>query len=197
MTDFLTDLTSAIVGDLPDTDSEEVRAPLDSVEATAWMANVENIRRQKDEINEARAEMIRRINETTNARLANLDEQEEWFLEALAMFHQVKLAENPDANKTLVLPMGSMPSRKLPDRWVFDDATFDAWAIENLPGAVEYPPPKVKHQDAKKLLKDGRISDGRVILADGTAVPGLEIVTGERKFDVVTNYDADKKRAGK
>ena len=85
-----------------------------------------------------------------------------------------------------------MKSTKRQDQWVIeDDKAFTEWAVVNLTEAVTHPDPVVNKTDAKKAIKARaqRYSDQRVILEDGTAVPGLRFIeadaTKDRNFSVV------------
>lgn len=194
MSDFHAELEAALRGDDPDFTADPALAgsTLDATQATAWLASVEHIRRQRVELTEAYNEMVRRMKVRLDERLANLDTEEGFFTEALAVYHAMKVAEDQERNKTMTLPTGVLKSGTWGgDKWIVtDEAAYDAWILVNLPGAVTYPEPQIKRGEAKKLLKDARITDGRVQLSDGTVVPGLEIKTAERQYKVMTETEA-------
>lgn len=194
MNEFEEELEAALGGEPADISKPprlaiEEGIVLDSDQATQWGAQLEAARRKAREVSAAHEAAVARLEAVTEKRLANLAEQEAWLEEALQVYHEVMIAADPEGNLTIVLPTVTLKSGTWGgDIWSWDDAAFDAWAIANLPGAVEYPLPKVKKNDAKALIKKAtlRVSDGKVILKDGTAVPGLTVTERERGFKVNT-----------
>lgn len=204
---FEEELQAALIGDEPDfrgTPSADTLA-LDSDQATRWMAQLDSIRCKRTEITAARDAAVARLDKLTNARKATLAEQEAWIEEALAIFHQVMLANDPEGAMTIVLPTGVLKSGTWGgDVWTYEDEDkFEAWVMDRLPGAVDYPAPKVQKGVAKKLIQEGtlRISDDVVVLTDGSTVPGLKVTKRERSFKAVDNttieIEAAKKAAEK
>lgn len=192
--DIMTELEEALAGDEPDysVKPEAGTLVLDSDQATQWLSRLDSVRRKRQEIKDARAAAIARLDKVTVPRVANLDEQEAWLEEALTIFHEIMLAADPEGAKTIVLPTGTLKSGTWGgDIWTWDESVFDAWAMENLPGAVEYPAPKILRAEAKKLIKAAtvRVSDDKVVLADASTVPGLTVTERERSFKAVTENE--------
>lgn len=96
--------------------------------------------------------------------------------EALRLWHQGRLAENPRAI-TIHLPGGTLASSEAQDKWEWDDATFAKWAAENLPAALVPQPDKVSHTEARKALNVKAVK-GQAITPEGEVVPGLTITKG-------------------
>lgn len=195
--DIVAELEAALAGEEPDFSVPPTADALvlDSDQATQWLARLDSVRRKRQEIKDAKAAAVKRLDAVTNDRVANLTEQEAWLEEALTIFHQVMLAADPEGAMTIILPTGTLKSGVWGGKeiWNYDDALFNAWAIENLPGAVEYPDPKVSKDAAKKLIKDAkiRVSDGVVLVSDGKEefpVVGLTITERERAFKAVTEH---------
>lgn len=194
VTDIVAELEAALMGQEPDFS----RAPaaqelaLDADQATQWLAQLNSIRRKRHEVRGAFQAAVDRMKVVVDERVSNLNEEEAWIEEALSIYHEMMLVDDPEGSKTITLPTGTLKSGTWGgDVWSWDDDKFDAWAMENLPGAVEYPEPKIKKGDAKKLIKEAtlRISDGVVVLADGTAVPGLTVKERERQYKAVTDSE--------
>jgi hypothetical protein len=202
MNEFELELEAALGGTEADTSMpikdqvERGHVALGEDQATQWGAQLNAARRKAREVAEAHSAAVERLNAVTNARLEALAVQEAWLEEALQVYHEVKLAEDPEGYKTIILPTVTLKSGTWGgDVWTWEDSAFEPWAVENLPGAVEYPAPKVKKADAKKLIKEGtlRISDGKVVLKDGTAVPGLTVTARDRQFKATTAESESKK----
>jgi hypothetical protein len=179
------ELQAAIIGESI-LDAPYDGSPVDSDQANRWLAELDNVRTKRAEVEAAFNAAVARMRDVVDRRLANLDQHEEVLLEALEVYHQMKLAEDPDGAKTIVYPCGTLVSRMGQPSYDVDTDIFDAWALQNLPGAVEHPEPKVSWSAAKKLLKDARVSDGRICLTDGTVVPGVVVHDAERTFKAKT-----------
>lgn len=191
--DIVAELEAALAGEEPDFTVPPTADALvlDSDQATQWLARLDSVRRKRQEVKDAMAAAVDRMKVVAAARKANLDEQEAWLEEALSIYHTIMLELDPEGAKTIILPTGTLKSGTWGgDIWTYDDATFDAWAIENLPGAVEYPAPKVDKGTAKKLINDSkvRVSDDLVQLPDGTTVPGLTVTERPRAFKAKTEH---------
>lgn len=96
--------------------------------------------------------------------------------EALRLWHQGRLAENPRAI-TIHLPGGTLASQEAQDKWDWDDGLFAKWADENLPNVLVPQPAKVNHAEARKALNVKAVK-GQAITPDGEVVPGLTITKG-------------------
>lgn len=202
LSDFNATLAEALAGDEPNYEVSPV-SPLDPDQVTQWLARVENVRRRKADVEASFKAATDRLRLATDTELDRLDQQDEWLCEALEMYHRVRLAEDEEGNKTIPLPTGVLKSGKWGgDTWTFANDEFVAWAEQNLPGAVEAQPMKLKKAEAKKLLKDaieidsdGKVvtdDEGHPVLADGTVVQALTITPATTSFKVVTNFDLDK-----
>ena len=121
------------------------------------------------------------IDEWAGEQIDRLAKDAEFFESLLLTFHRNVLAEDPRA-KTIKLPHGTLSSRKLPDRWEFDEPTFIKWASEN---ADELLRTKIEiyRAEAKKALSVA--TTGEVVWG-GEIVPGVTVTTGERDFTVWT-----------
>lgn len=184
MTDATADLMAALEG-------EPVTGPIDpdgatSDHVTEWVAQVVRLQKRKDEYEAAHKAAVAKLGARLAERNAALDEQIAWLMDALSTYHRVVLANDPDA-KTIHTPAGTIKSRKAQDRFVVEDEdAFKTWATAAFPAAVEFPAPKVKLVEAKKLMKNGRISDQRLIV-DGETIPGVRVIQAtedDRKFSV-------------
>lgn len=184
--DIMAELDAAVGGEpLDETPAEGT--PLTSDQATQWLAQLGSIERQRGDINSALVAAISRLQGAASKRLAELDEQELILRESLEIYHQMKIAEDPTL-LTIVLPTGTLPSKMGQPKWVYEDeGAFEEWALESLPDAITLPKPKLNKNDAKKLLKDKRVSDGRILLGDGTVVPGVKVIDPVRGFDAKPN----------
>lgn len=197
MDDFEAELEAALANGEADTTRSvmglvDEGLSLDSDQATQWGAQLNAARRKRAEVRAAYDAAVKRLTAVTEARIAKLDEQEAWLEEALQVYHEVMLAVDEEGYKTIVLPTVTLKSGTWGgDVWTYSETEFEPWVIDNLPGAVEYPPPKVKKADAKKLIKEAtvRVSDGRVVLKDGTAVPGLTVTPRDRQFKMGTEFE--------
>lgn len=181
------DLMSALEGD-------EVSAPIPDPDAstidtvTEWVAQVVKLDAKEAEYVEAHKGAVAKLNARKADRLAAIEEQRGYLMDAIETYHRARLAQDPEA-KSIPTPAGTIKSTKQQDQWVIeDDAAFTEWCAANLPDAVSYPEPKVNKTDAKKALKAKaeRFSDERVIV-DGEAVPGLrhiEATDKDRSFSV-------------
>jgi len=192
--DIVAELEAALIGPEPDMSipAHEQEIPLDADQATRWLAQLDSVRRKRHEVTVAFGAAVKRMKDVVDARVGNLDEQEAWLEEALAVYHEIMLAEDPEGAKTITLPTGTLKSGTWGgDVWTWTEEAFEPWAMENLPGAVEYPPPKVSKTTAKKLIKEAtvRVSDGVVQLADGTTVPGLTVAERARQYKAVTEHE--------
>jgi len=183
------DFEDALAGDEPDFEQKPT-APLDLDQATQWVAKVARARRLREEYQAAHAAAVARLNARLSERMSALDQQEEWYGEALAMFHRTALANDPEA-LTIPTPAGTLKSRKGQKQWTYgDEEALLAWAVENADDAVDYPPtpaPKVNKTRLKKALKDAKVSDGVVMTDDGVAVPGVTVADAVRKFTIDTD----------
>jgi hypothetical protein len=194
-------LNEALAGETLHGDASPGEMNLDFTDdqATMWLAEKANVERKLADLNAAHASAVARLEAFTVPRRGNLAQHIGWLDEALEMYHRVKIAEGPEGNITIVLPTGVLKSGTWGgDKWVVtDQAAYDAWILANLPGAVEPQPPKIKHGEAKKLLKDAQVSDGRVMLKDGTVVPGLTIEKAERQFKPKSEFEIEREKAEK
>jgi hypothetical protein len=196
MTDITADFEDALAPDEPDF-TETPSAPLDLDQATQWVAKVARARRLREEYVAAHSAAVARLNARLNERVSALAAQEEWYGEALAMFHKTAIAVDPEA-LTIPTPAGTLKSTKTQPTWEFyDEAAFTAWAEENIPQVMAEPPPppapKVKKAevkkalkaDAEKALKVAGTSDA-VLMHDEATVPGLRVLPAGRNFKVIT-----------
>lgn len=151
------------------------------------MAQVKAIRARLTEYEEAHVAARNRLNAKMEEIRSNLETQEEWILDALEMYHRTVLA-NDDTRVTIPTPAGTLKSNAGRNKWVYeDDAAFQAWVMTNVPSAVVAHEETIDKNKAKAGLKDATISDGVLVLKDGTTVPGVKIVPPERTFSVVTD----------
>lgn len=183
------DFQDALEGDAPDTDSTP-SAPLDLNQATQWVAQVARIRRLREEYQQAHAAAVERLNERLHTRLANLAEQEEWFTEALTMYHRTVIAQDPEA-LTIYTPAGTLKSVQGQPKFIYEDeAALLEWAIREAGDVVDVPPtpdPKVNKTRLKKMLKEATATDGVFITQDGERVPGVRVEKAKRNFSVLTD----------
>jgi len=172
----------ALAGD----DAKQGEVPLDLDQATQWVAQVKDIRDRKAEYQAAHTAATKRLNAKLAEVCSSLDTQEEWMTDALEMYHRTVLA-NDDTRVTIQTPAGVLKSNAGQNKWVYDDQTFEAWAMENIPSAVTPHPDTINKTKAKSALKDATISDGVVITKDGVKVPGITITKPERTFKIITD----------
>lgn len=139
--------------------------------------------RQVAAINEAVAPFIEPI-ETWRAEQTEKLAKEAGNWEALLVeYHRQVLSEDKDAI-SIVRPHGTLKSRKLPDKWEFDEPAFIAWAAAHAPELV-----RVKEEIDKPLVK-------KVVMAkpDGTfgmagvegSAQGITVTVGDRRFEIET-----------
>ena len=197
MTDIASDFEDALAGDQPDFESKPT-APLDLDQATQWVAQVARARRLRDEYEEAHRAAVARLNARLDERVEALNQQEEWYAEALEMFHRTAIAVD-DKALTIPTPAGTLKSTKTQPVWEFyDEAAFTAWALENLPEVIaplpEPPEPKVAKNAVKKALKDDAeaviklagTSDA-VLTHEEAPVPGLRVLPPGRNYKIITD----------
>lgn len=157
---------------------------------TGIRARIANVNAQADRQLEAIEQMILPymlpIREWRNNQLAQLGDEEQFWVGLVTLYHRnVVLAADP-AQKTLKLPHGTVSSRKSPDRWDFDAEAFLAWARDVAPEFVR----EVQEPDralAKKTLKANAM--GQVVYMHGddvVPVPSVNVTPGERSFTVKT-----------
>jgi hypothetical protein len=194
--DITQDFEDALAGDEPTFD--EVHAPLDLDQATQWVAQVARARRLREEYQEAHRAAVARLNARLAERITALTQQEEWYEEALVMYHRTLLATDPEA-KTVPTPAGTLKSTATQPTWEFyDEDAFTAWAVENLPSVIAEPPPlpapKVVKAEVKKALKDEAAevlkvagTSDAVLTHDGAPVPGLRVLPAGRNYKVITD----------
>lgn len=187
MTNATDDLMAALEG-------EEVTAPIPDPDGstidtvTEWVAQVVRLDAREAEYVEAHKAAVAKLNARKADRLAAIEEQRGYLMDAIETYHRARLAQDPEA-KSIPTPAGTLKSTKRQDQWVIeDDEAFTQWAVVNLPEAVKHPDPVVNKTDAKKALKARaeRFSDERVIV-DGGAVPGLRFIVAkedDRTFSV-------------
>jgi hypothetical protein len=197
MDDIASDFEDALAGDQPDFESKPT-APLDLDQATQWVAQVARARRLREEYEEAHRSAVARLNARLSVRVEALNQQEEWYAEALEMFHRTAIAVDETA-LTIPTPAGTLKSTKTQPTWEFyDEEAFTAWAVENLPAVIAEPPPppapKVVKAEVKKALKDEATevlkvagTSDAVLTHDGAPVPGLRVLPAGRNYKVVTD----------
>jgi len=189
MTNAHEDFEDALTGEEPDF-AEEPSAPLDLDQATQWVAKVARARRLREEYVAAHTAAAARLNARLNERLSALDQQEEWYTEALVMYHRTVLATDTEA-LTIPTPAGTLKSRMGQPSWSYeDDDALLAWAVEHANDVVDFPPPpepRVNKARLKKALKESKVSDGVVVTPEGEAVPGVKVTDAKRKFTVETD----------
>lgn len=191
------ELAKAIMGTPLEVGTPVEELVLSHDQATEWLAQLESVRQRHREVVEAQAYVVAKMDEVTKPRLRALEEEEAALCEALGIFHEMMVEVDKEHNLTIPLPTGTLKSGTWGgDIWEYDDAAFEPWAMENLPGAVEFPEPKVLKGPAEKLIKEAtlRVSDGVVVLADGSPVPGLTIKERPRAYKAVTPTEGPKKK---
>jgi len=183
----------ALAGEGPDFEADPASAAtgLDLDQVTQWVAQVDQVRRKRAEYQAAHQAAVQRLNGRLQERLSALDAQEEWLEEALTVYHKTVIANDPRA-LTIHTPAGTLKSTKGQPKYDYaDEAALVAWALENAPEIVDVPPapePRVPKNNLKKLLKEqgAKISDGTLVLDDGTAVPGVKAEKARRNYNVIT-----------
>lgn len=189
MTNPADDFEDALAGETPDFESEPAGA-LDLDQATQWVAQVRRIREKRDEYQAAHAAAVARLNARLAERMEALGQQEEWFTEALTIYHRTVLANDPEA-KTIPTPAGTLKARKGQPGYSYEDEeALLAWAMENASDVVDVPPPpdpRVNKNRLKKVIKAGKVSDGVIIMPDGEPVPGVKVTDAEVDYKVVTD----------
>jgi len=182
---FQDELEAALAGEDPEWDSPPTATP-STDQANQWLARVAQINRQEDEIQEAFDAAVNRMRVATNARLTDLHRQRGWFTEALEVYHDTQLRLDPEGSKTIPLPCGTLVSRMGQATWdVENEDSLMEWCRQDLPSAIKVPVPAEDRLDKaalKRELKGSRVSDGRVMLGDGTVVPGLFVHPAQRNF---------------
>jgi hypothetical protein len=190
---FQDELQAALMGEGPDTDAPP--GALDASEATRYLAQLDHLNRKETEMRRAYDEAVERMRSHMAARLAETERTRAWLEEALVVWHEAQLALDPEGSKTITLPTGTLVSRMGQASWVVEDEeALKAWALEHCPTAVTFapaPPPRLGKAELKRELKGLRTSDGRVMVGDGTTVPGLRVDPPERKFDYRLPGEAD------
>lgn len=183
------DLMSALEGDevtapIPDPDA----ATIDMVDE--WVAQVNRLNAQEAEYVEAHKSAVAKLTARKADRLAAIAEQRSYLEDALETYHRARLAQDPES-RTIPTPSGVLKSTKQQDEWIIEDTeAFTEWAVIGIPTAVTLADPVVNRAKAKKAIAElaERFSDERVLLKDGTAIPGLRVIvkdeTKDRNFSV-------------
>lgn len=175
----------ALQGDEPPfSETPDAALPEDAVQAMRYMRRLHKTRARIYETDAVFEAAIAEIEERRRAALDPMKAQEDWLVQALALWHHARLQE--DATQTTIhLPTGTLTSKNADDRWAYDDqAAFLTWAKDNAQGAIRHPDPpgpQIAKNDAKKLLADAIEvkDDGSVVYKPtGEKIPGLRINPG-------------------
>lgn len=136
-------------------------------------------------VEELAARQMEPIERWRQGEQARIDRERSFWESLLVEFHRGVIEEDPKAT-SVRLPHGTLKSRKLPDRWDFDDEVFIAWARDIAPELI-----RTKEEPDKALAKKALsvTGIGTVVLSlpEGqTAVPfgAVRVTAGERKFEV-------------
>lgn len=77
-------------------------------------------------------------------------------------------------------PYGKVSTRKLPDKWIYDDVAALKWVKQNVPDLV-----RTKEEINKvELKKKVKVSNGKAIDENGEIVPGINIIPQGEKIVV-------------
>lgn len=153
----------------------KLRAQMAEIDATATrqiQAIYESIAPFVDPISQWRAEQTDKLTaEATHW---------EWLL---TEYHRSVLSVDPEAI-SIQRAHGTLKSRKLPDKWEFDEGGFLVWAKANAPELVRVKE-EIDKATAKKFLK---VDDDNLVTMAGIEgyVPDVTVHQGERKFEVAT-----------
>ncbi len=178
-------LDEALMGDAPDLDSEP-EAPLDVEQADRFLYALGVLDDRMEQVARLAHSRLLQIEEWEQAEAQKIANKRAWYVQALELFHRNRLAQDAKA-KTISLPHGRLVSRSQQPEWQFEREVFTDWALHNGHREcvrIPEPPPEPDVAAIKKgfVLRDGRAHD-RVT---GEVVPGLIVVTRERKFTVET-----------
>jgi hypothetical protein len=193
--DIENEFDDALAGPPPDT--TQPPQPANSLDqATQWVAAIARIRRQRQQYIEAHNAAIARLDQRLQQHLQTLQQQENWYTEALEMYHRMILANDPDA-KTIHTPAGTLKSVATQPVWEIDDEqAYTAWAAQHLPETLiqpPQPPPKPSKTEIKKTLKTIanqalQNTTGKTRLTyNGQTIPGLTVTPATRKFTIITD----------
>lgn len=141
-------------------------------------------KRQRDAVLAAVQPYLDPIDEWAGEEIDRLEKDASFFESLLLTYHRSVLAEDPRA-KTIKLPHGTLSSRKLPDRWEFDEPAFIEWASENADDLLRTKV-EIYKAEAKKRLSVDELG----VVYDGELVPGVVVTPGEPSFTVSTEADA-------
>jgi len=198
--DDLDILEETMFGVAPDT-SEPPEAATSIAEANRWAGHLKKVLRRRAEFQEMAQAQRDALDQAIAERMAKFDRDIEWYEEALREFHRTILEAEPDRT-TIALPNGELKKTHGGVEWdIVDEDALTEWAEEEFPSilAEEKDPPPAKVN--KNFLKDQfkpfglaggsgpqrpRYEDGRVILDDGSVVPGLVVKPKPDKITVVT-----------
>ena len=161
--------------------------------ATQWLGKLNAVRQRKQEYIDAHRAVVERLNNRLGERTFAMDQEISWLEESLEMYHRTALSAD-SKRLTIDLPTGTLVSRKQPDRWEYEDeSAYMEWALERgFNDTIDFPPapdPRISKAAVKREFKDNQTSDGRILLGDGTVVPGVRITKGERKYEAKTEED--------
>jgi hypothetical protein len=173
---------SALVHDADEDPLTDRFAIADTGQADWAMRKLCRIVESSKEIEELAARQMEPIERWRKGEQARLDRERSFWEALLVEYHRGVIAED-DKAKSIRLPHGTLESRKLPDRWDFDEEAFLAWAAANAPEYV-----RVKTEIDIPLVKKTTTvdDDGSVRFKDGTGddVPNVAVSVGERRFAV-------------
>lgn len=178
------DLDALLSGDEPAWD-DEPEAPAGADQANGYLRSLGRLQRQLDDVKELANSERARVDLWESVETGKLQSRMRWLRQALALYHQSLLTENP-ARKSLSLPNGTLRVRAMPDAYDFTPE-FLEWAQVSAPELVRQkppPPPEVDKAAAKRRLVVAGYSGGRalVVTPEGESVPGVTVTKQPPKF---------------
>ncbi len=152
------------------------------LESANWC--LRKIKAYKDKISEAD-----KLAESEISRISDWKDKEEKSAQESIGFFEGLLGRylmeqrQVDEKFKVSTPYGKVSTRKLPDKWEYDEETALKWAKCNAPDLV-----RVKEEVNKAELKKAvKVSDGKAIDQNGEVVPGVNIIPQGEKIVVEVN----------
>lgn len=152
------------------------------LESANWC--LRKIKAYKDKIAEAD-----KLAESEISRITDWKEKEEKSAQDSIQFFEGLLGSylmeqrQVDKKFRISTPYGKVSTKKLPDKWVYDEALTLQWAEQNAQYLV-----RVKEEINKiELKKNVKVSDGKAIDENGEIVPGINIIPQGEKIVVEVN----------
>lgn len=137
--------------------------------ATWCFRKLKAIKQAKEENQRVANEEIKNIQEWLNNENVKLQDSENFFESLLAEYY--KTQKQVDPKFKVSTPYGKVSSRKLPDKWEYDETVTIPWLKANNPSLI-----RIKEEVNKEDLKKVVIVNGKdVVTEDGEIIPGITV----------------------